>query len=95
MLKSRAESSGASAPMDSAMPAASAPAVAGGDLAAVPVARDSELALADWLDRIRLRRDAGDLAGARESLQLLRRAHPEVVLPEDLRGLADGHLDQP
>lgn len=94
MPKSHAESSAASAPMDPAMPAASAPAVAGGDLAAVPVARDRELALADWLDRIRLRRDAGDLAGARESLRLLRHAYPRAVLPDDLGELADGDLDQ-
>ena len=95
MPESRAESNAASAPMDPAMPAASAPAVAGGDLAAVAVVRDSELEPADWLERIRLRRDAGDLAGARESLQLLRRTHPRVVLPDDLHELADGHPDPP
>ena len=93
--ESRAEAKAAPALVDRAMPAASAEAVAASELSAVPVARDGELAPAAWLERIRLRRDAGDLAGARESLQLLRRTHPEVVLPEDLRELADAHLDQP
>lgn len=58
-------------------------AAAGSDLAAVPVARDSELAPVDWLERIRLRRDAGDFAGARGSLRLLRHAHRQAVLPDD------------
>lgn len=88
MPESRAGANAAAAPMDSAA------AVASGDLAEVPVADDRELELADWIDRIRLRRDAGDLVGARESLQLLRRTYPQAVLPDDLRELADGHLDQ-
>ena len=92
--ESHAESKAAPALMDRATTAAGTAAVTE-DLAAVPVARDSELEPADWLERIRLRRDAGDIAAARESLQLLRRAHPHVVLPDDLRELADGHLNQP
>jgi len=74
---------------------AASPAAFPQDLATVPVARDSELAPADWLERVRLRRDAGDLVGARESLQLLRRAHPEVILPDDLRQLADSQIAPP
>ena len=92
--KSRAESNAAPAPMDRATTAARAVAVPD-DLAAVPVARDGELGLADWLERIRRRRDAGDLAGARESLQLLRRAYPQADMPDDLQDLAESHLDQP
>jgi len=94
--ESRAQSSAAPAPMNRATTIAGAAAVAAADdVAAVPVARDGELEPADWLERIRLRRDAGDLAGARESLRLLRRAHPQTVLPDDLQDLAESQLDQP
>lgn len=92
--ESRAESNAAPAPMDRAVTTAGTAAVVD-DLAAVPVARDGELEPADWLERIRLRRDAGDLAGARESLELLRRAYPQTVLPDDLRNLAESQLDRP
>lgn len=52
-----------------------------------PVATDARLGRADWLERIRARRDAGDAAGARESLQAFVRQHPRVRVPTDLRPL--------
>lgn len=57
-------------------------------LAATPVAEDAQLEAAQWLERIRERRDAGDADGARESMALFRKAHPRVRLPRDLRALA-------
>lgn len=54
----------------------------------VPVDQDARLGAYEWLDRIRLRRDAGDLAGARASLMLFRRYHPGHPIPEDLAPLA-------
>lgn len=56
-------------------------------LAQVPVGADKRLAPAEWLQRIRERRDGGDLEAARESLRLFRREHPRVRLPDDLRAL--------
>ena len=56
----------------------------------LPVARDAALAPAPWIERIRQRRDAGDAAGAGESLDLLLQAHPLLALPDDLRELAEG-----
>ena len=94
-MESHAESMPASAPMERAMADTSAAAIAGGGLAAVPVARDGELEPVDWIERIRQRRDAGDLAGARDSLALLRRVHPQTVLPDDLHELAANQLDPP
>lgn len=55
----------------------------------MPVELDRQLEPADWIERIRLRRDSGDLAGARESLQLLRREHPQIRLPSDLVELSE------
>ncbi|WP_396615233.1 hypothetical protein ACHZ97_12720 [Lysobacter soli] len=57
-------------------------------LAATPVAEDAQLEAAQWLERIRERRDAGDADGARESMALFLKAHPRVRLPRDLRALA-------
>ncbi|MDR0181407.1 hypothetical protein [Lysobacter arvi] len=57
-------------------------------LAATPVAEDARLAPAEWLERIRDRRAAGDEDGARASLSLFRKTHPRVRLPNDLRALA-------
>ena len=45
-------------------------------LADVPVREDARLPIEDWLQRIRERRDDGDLDGARASLMLFRREHP-------------------
>ncbi len=55
----------------------------------VPVRNDRELAPAQWLQRIRDRRDDGDLDGARQSLAQFRKSYPRVRLPEDLRALAE------
>lgn len=52
-----------------------------------PVAHDARLAPADWLTRIRERRDAGDLAGARASLRRFMREYPHHRVPDDLRAL--------
>jgi len=61
-----------------------------GDLLAdTPVSEDARLDPAAWLERVRERRDAGDLDDARESLALFRKAHPRVRLPDDLRALAN------
>lgn len=57
------------------------------ETAEIPVLQDQELEPEDWIARIRLRRDAGDIAGARESLQLLRHEHPQTLVPTDLAPL--------
>ena len=54
----------------------------------LPVSSDRQLSPTDWIERIRQRRDAGDLAGARASLALLQRDHPGLVLPDDVRAIA-------
>ena len=56
----------------------------------LPPADDADPAADVWIERIRQRRDAGDLEGARASLRLLRESHPEFSLPEDLHALDDG-----
>lgn len=56
-------------------------------LSQVATSEDRELEPAEWLERIRARRDEGDLDGARASLRLFRREHPRVRVPEDLRVL--------
>jgi hypothetical protein len=58
-------------------------------MADTPVRNDRELAPAQWLQRIRDRRDGGDLDGARQSLEQFRKSYPRVRLPDDLRALAD------
>ncbi|KAB8192919.1 hypothetical protein FKV24_007005 [Lysobacter maris] len=62
---------------------------AGGDVGAIPLHEDRSLAPADWLERIRARRAAGDSDTARESLELFRKAHPHVRLPDDLLELLE------
>jgi hypothetical protein len=57
------------------------------DWSQVPVSDDSHLATAEWLQRIRARRDGGDTDNARASLRLFQREHPRVRLPDDLREL--------
>lgn len=52
-----------------------------------PVADDASLPPLEWLERIRERRDAGDLDGARDSLQRFVREYPRHRLPDDLRAL--------
>jgi hypothetical protein len=51
------------------------------------VKEDVRLESGEWLERIRSRRDEGDLDGARASLRLFRRDHPRVRIPDDLRVL--------
>ncbi|KRA44494.1 hypothetical protein [Pseudoxanthomonas sp. Root630] len=53
----------------------------------VPVDEDARLTPAEWLDRIRLRRDLGDNANALRSLQLFVQEHPFQRVPDDLRPL--------
>jgi hypothetical protein len=55
----------------------------------LPARDDARLEAAAWLQRIRDRRDAGDLDGARESLALFRESHPRIRLPDDLARLND------
>lgn len=52
-----------------------------------PVSIDASLPPADWLERIRARRDAGDTDGARDSLRRFMREHPRLRVPADLRPL--------
>ncbi len=52
-----------------------------------PVAQDFRLAPEEWLQRVRDRRDSGDLDSARRSVREFVRAHPQRVLPKDLRQL--------
>ena len=74
----------ASVPPAAAMAPPSAPRAA-----LPPVAEDVRLAPADWLARIRERRDGGDRVGARASLVLFVRAHPDATIPDDLAGLRE------
>lgn len=55
--------------------------------AAIPVRSDRQLEPAAWLERVRARRDQGDLDGARQSLRLFRRDHPRLRIPADLQAL--------
>ncbi|MDR7098216.1 chemotaxis protein histidine kinase CheA [Lysobacter niabensis] len=55
--------------------------------ARIPVSDDSRLSAAEWLERIRARRDDGDTDNARASLRLFQREYPRVHLPDDLRKL--------
>lgn len=57
------------------------------ETARMPVIQDQELEPEDWIERIRLRRDAGDIAEARESLRLLLGEHPQTLVPSDLAPL--------
>lgn len=60
---------------------------ADGDWSQVPVSDDTHLAAAEWLERIRARRDGDDADNARASLRLFQREHPRIRLPDDLREL--------
>jgi hypothetical protein len=57
-------------------------------VASVPVDEDARLPPSQWLQRIRERRDAGDLDGARASLARFKQDHPRERVPRDLRKLA-------
>lgn len=78
---SRDAAAKASAPMAGASPIVVEP------IALPPPGEDAGLAPTEWFDRIRWRRNAGDLEGARESLALLRAAHPDAAIPDDLADL--------
>ncbi len=56
-------------------------------LRSLPVEADARLEPADWLQRIRARKVAGDTQAARESLARFRDAHPDVAVPDDLEAL--------
>lgn len=82
-----AASSGAAAERAAvATPEASnaAPSPAFGDIRA-----DARLPIAGWIARIRARRDAGDLDGARASLARFVATHPRARIPNDLQPLLD------
>ena len=51
------------------------------------VGDDARLPLAEWLRRIRARRDAGDLDGARSSLARFVTTYPRARIPDDLQPL--------
>ncbi|MFC5577628.1 hypothetical protein ACFPOA_06345 [Lysobacter niabensis] len=57
------------------------------DWSQVPVSDDTHLAAAEWLERVRARRDGDDIDNARASLLLFQREYPRVRLPDDLREL--------
>jgi hypothetical protein len=57
------------------------------DWSQVPVSDDTRLPAADWLERIRARRDGDDIDNARASLQRFQREYPRVRVPDDLREL--------
>ncbi|KRD74617.1 hypothetical protein [Lysobacter sp. Root983] len=56
-------------------------------IALPPLREDARLERAEWLERIRARRDAGDVDDARASLKLFRKTYPRVRIPDDLRPL--------
>lgn len=66
---------------------AAPPPVVADDIALPPVSEDADLPVPAWFDRIRWRRNAGDLAGARDSLARLRADHPDAAVPDDLADL--------
>jgi hypothetical protein len=59
------------------------------DWAGIPVSDDTHLASVEWLERIRARRDDGDIDNARASLKLFQREYPRIRLPDDLRTFAE------
>jgi hypothetical protein len=98
----RRERANRNAPVAAAAPAAPAPVAAESDAATldrievtgsriawsdIPISDDAHLAIAEWLERIRARRDTGDVDNARASLRLFQRQHPRIRLPADLRPL--------
>lgn len=96
----RVEGNLSAAPAAAAMPAApaaadtiplAASARASGTDPALAAAAESDARLAPrrWLARIRERRDAGEHATARASLQRFQREHPQARIPDDLRELLD------
>lgn len=64
-------------------------------IADVPVDSDRMLDPVDWIERIRQRRDSGDLDSARASLDALRETHPTLALPEDVLAIATASATSP
>lgn len=84
-----ARRSASPAPVTADMPeVGSAPPMGDRPMRELPIDDDARLAPADWLDRIRQRQAADDLEGARASLGLFRRYHPDRTIPQDLAHLA-------
>lgn len=59
------------------------------DPIATAVEADALLPRRRWIQRIRERRDAGDVDTARASLERYLQQYPEVRIPRDLRALLD------
>ena len=55
----------------------------------VPVSDDAQLAVDDWLERVRTRYGLGDADAARQSLLLFVKDHPSEPVPDDLEPLLD------
>ncbi len=55
----------------------------------VPVSDDAQLAVEDWLERVRTRYGLGDADAARQSLLLFVKDHPSETVPDDLEPLLD------
>ncbi|RYZ71474.1 MAG: hypothetical protein EOP91_10790 [Lysobacteraceae bacterium] len=55
----------------------------------VPVRDDTQLAVDDWLERVRTRYGLGDADAARQSLLLFVRDHPDETVPDDLEPLLE------
>lgn len=55
----------------------------------VPVSEDAQLAVEDWLERVRTRYGLGDAGAAKKSLLLFVKDHPEEPIPGDLEPLLD------
>ncbi len=55
----------------------------------VPVSADAQLAVNEWLERVRTRYGLGDADAARQSLLLFVKDHPSEPVPEDLEPLLD------
>lgn len=55
----------------------------------VPVAEDAQLAVEEWLERVRTRYGLGDAGAARQSLLLFVKDHPGEPIPDDLEPLLE------
>ena len=55
----------------------------------VPVSEDAQLAVEEWLERVRTRYGLGDADAAKQSLLLFVKDHPGEPVPGDLEPLLD------
>lgn len=55
----------------------------------VPVSNDAQLAVEEWLERVRTRYGLGDAGAAKQSLLLFVKDHPGEPIPDDLEPLLD------